>query len=89
MLDAVDVLTAYRSQAEQLRDQELDKALKTLAKGKSPEEALTMLARSLTNKMLHHPTIQMRKASADGRTDVLDLVQELFQLGDAANNEKQ
>ena len=87
-LDAVDVLTAYRTQSEALRDQELDKALKQLAKGKAAEEVLNTLARSLTKKMLHHPTIQMRKASADGRSDMLDLVQELFQLGENSDNEK-
>lgn len=87
-LDAVDVLTAFRSQAEALRDQELERALKQLSNGKSPEEVLTMLARGLTKKMLHHPTIQMRKASAEGRTDVLDVVQELHQLGEQQQNGK-
>ncbi|WP_286240018.1 glutamyl-tRNA reductase [Neptuniibacter halophilus] len=87
-LDAVDVLTSFRSQAETLRDQELDKALRQLNKGKPAEEVLTMLARGLTNKMLHHPTIQMRKASAEGRTELLDLVQELHQLGEHTKNEK-
>jgi len=87
-LEAVDVLTAFRGQAESLRDQELGRALKQLENGKSADEVLTMLARSLTNKMLHHPTIQMRKASAEGRTEMLDLVQELHQLGEHSKNEK-
>lgn len=87
-LDAVDVLTVFRGQAEALRDQELDKALKQLANGKEPEEVLAMLAKGLTNKMLHHPTIQMRKASADGRGDMIELVQELYQLGEFSKNEK-
>lgn len=87
-LEAVDVLTAFRGQTENLRDQELGKALKQLEKGKPAEEVLTMLARSLTNKMLHHPTIQLRKASAEGRSELLDLVQELHQLGEHSKNEK-
>ena len=87
-LDAVDLLTTFRSQAESTRDQELEKALKQLANGKPADEVLTMLARGLTNKLLHHPTIQMRKASAEGRTDLLELVQELHQLGDHQKNEK-
>lgn len=87
-LEAVDVLTAFRGQAENLRDQELGRALKQLENGKPAEEVITMLARSLTNKMLHHPTIQMRKASAEGRSELLDLVQELHQLGEHAKNEK-
>ncbi|MAY40927.1 MULTISPECIES: glutamyl-tRNA reductase [unclassified Neptuniibacter] len=87
-LDAVDLLTTFRSQAESTRDQELEKALKQLANGKPADEVITMLARGLTNKLLHHPTIQMRKASAEGRTDLLELVQELHQLGDHQKNEK-
>lgn len=87
-LDAVDVLTMFRGQAEMLRDQELEKALKQLENGKPADEVLAMLARGLTNKMLHHPTIQMRKASADGRGDMLELVQELYQLGEFTKNEK-
>ncbi len=87
-LDAVDVLTLFRGQAEALRDQELDKALKQLENGKPAEEVIAMLARGLTNKMLHHPTIQMRKASADGRGDLLELVQELYQLSEFSKNEK-
>ncbi|MGK0497040.1 MAG: glutamyl-tRNA reductase [Neptuniibacter pectenicola] len=88
-LDAVDLLTAFRSQAEAVRDQEMEKALKQLANGKPADDVIQMLARGLTNKLLHHPTIQMRKASAEGRTDLLDLVQELHQISDPFKNEKQ
>lgn len=87
-LEAVDTLTLFRGQAEALRDQELEKALKQLSNGKPADQVLTMLARGLTNKMLHHPTIQMRKASAEGRGDLLELVQELHQLGEYQKNEK-
>lgn len=82
-LEAVDVLTAFRSQAEALRDKELEKARKQLAKGQPVEQVLNGLASSLTSKLLHHPTIQMRKASAEGRTDLLKLVQELHQLDES------
>ena len=84
---AVDTLTALRSQAEQTRDQELEKAMRQLRNGKDAEEVLTQLARGLTNKMLHQPTIQMRKASAEGRTEVLSAVQELYQLSESDQND--
>ncbi|MDI3323823.1 glutamyl-tRNA reductase [Pontibacterium granulatum] len=86
---AVDTLTALRSQAEQTRDQELEKAMRQLRNGKDAEEVLTQLARGLTNKMLHQPTIQMRKASAEGRTEVLSMVQELYQLSESDQNDTQ
>lgn len=84
---AVDTLTALRSQAEQTRDHELEKAMRQLRNGKDAEEVLTQLARGLTNKMLHQPTIQMRKASAEGRTEVLSAVQELYQLSESDQND--
>ncbi|WP_370279019.1 glutamyl-tRNA reductase [Pontibacterium sp.] len=84
---AVDTLTALRSQAEQTRDQELEKAMRQLRNGKDAEEVLSQLARGLTNKMLHQPTIQMRKASAEGRTEVLSAVQELYQLSEPDQND--
>ena len=87
-LEAVDTLTALRTRTESLRDQELEKALRQLRNGKSAEDVLNQLARGLTNKVLHQPTIQLRKASAEGRSEMLGLVQELFDLGDGSHNEK-
>lgn len=79
-LAAVDVLKAFRQQAERLRDEELHKARRALANGTSPEDALAALARGLTNKLLHAPSVQLKKLSADGRTDALAVVQALFAL---------
>ncbi|WP_277052363.1 glutamyl-tRNA reductase [Zestomonas thermotolerans] len=79
-LAAVDVLKAYRQQAERLRDEELAKARRQLANGSPAEEVLAQLARGLTNKLLHAPSVQLKKLSADGRIDALALAQELFCL---------
>ncbi len=79
-LDAVETLRALRQHAEKARDQELEKALKMLNKGKTAEDVLHHLARGLTNKLLHNPSVQMKKASAMGRGDLLLLTQELFEL---------
>lgn len=86
-LEAVDTLTALRSQAEITRDKELDKALRQLKNGKPAEDILVQLARGITNKLLHQPTIQMRKASSEGRLELLSLVQELYQLSELDQNE--
>lgn len=82
-LDAVVVVRAMREKAERLRDAELDKAMRQLARGESPEQVLAQLARGLTNKLLHSPSSQMRKASASGRNDVIVWSQELFELDDS------
>ena len=83
-LAAVDVLKAYRQQAERLRDEELNKALRLLNNGSSAEDVLALLARGLTNKLLHAPSVQLKKFSADGRVDALGVAQELFALDEGA-----
>jgi len=87
-LAAVDVLKAYRQQAERLRDEELGKALRALNNGVAAEDVMAQLARGLTNKLLHAPSVQMKKLSADGRIDALTVAQELFALNEGASSNK-
>ena len=79
-LAAVDVLKAYRQQAERLRDEELAKAQRLLQNGASAEDVLAQLARGLTNKLLHVPSVQLKRLTADGRLDAVAVAQELFAL---------
>ena len=76
-LDAVATLKQFRGEVESVRDAELDKALRSLASGGDPETLLRSMARTLTNKFLHHPTVQVRKATAEGRVEVTDWLREL------------
>ena len=78
--DSLDLLRSYRQRAEQLRDDELAKALRLLGNGTPAEEALAQLARGLTNKLLHAPSVQLKKFSAAGRQDALAVAQELLDL---------
>lgn len=78
--NAVSVLRQFRDQAEAVRDQEVARALKSLDRGESPDQVLIAMARALTNKFLHHPSVQVRKASAEGRIEVSDWLRELHQL---------
>ena len=77
---AVDVLRACRQQAESLRDEELGRALRLLNNGSPAEEVLAQFARGLTNKLMHAPSVQLKKFSAAGRLDALAVAQELFAL---------
>jgi glutamyl-tRNA reductase len=79
-LDAVATVKAYRRQAEQVRDSELQKALRALETGTDAEQALQQLARNLTNKIIHNPTTVLKDASANGRTEFIRVAQELFDL---------
>ena len=88
-LAAVDVLRAYRQQAERLRDEEVAKAQRMLQNGISADEVLAQLARGLTNKLLHAPSVQLKKLSADGRFDALAVAQELFALDEGSDKRSQ
>lgn len=81
-LDAVTTLKAFRHHAEALKDIELKKAHKRLENGEDPAQVLQQFANLMTNKFVHSPTVKMREASAEGRKDVMEWVQELFDLND-------
>ena len=85
--DALDTVKAFRGKAEQLRDAEIEKALKALERGEPAEQVLNTLARSLTNKLIHNPTIEMRRASAEGKPEVLELARDLLGLREAAGED--
>ena len=70
-LAVVDVVKEYRRMAENLRERELQRALRGLHRGEDPQQILAQLARSITNKLIHSPTAGLRQASADGRKDLL------------------
>jgi len=85
-LNAIATLRAFREKADSIRDRELQRALKALEKGESAEVVMASLARAITQKFIHSPTVQMKKASAEGRNDLLQLTQELFGLEDDAES---
>lgn len=79
-LHAVDTVRAFRDKANSIRELELEKALKALGKGESADTVIENLARTLTNKLIHSPSVQMKQASAEGRHEVLELVQHLYEI---------
>jgi len=79
-LNAVSTIRAIRDNAETQRDEELDRALQLLQSGKDPEKIIAELANRLTNKLIHTPSVQLKKAGYDNRDDIFDVAQELFDL---------
>lgn len=79
-LNAVATLRAFRGKADEIREAELQKAIKSLDKGESAEQVIESLARGITNKLIHSPSVQMKEASAEGRDDILTLIQEMYGL---------
>ncbi len=86
-LDVVDTIRAFRSSAEEARDQELAKALASLQAGQDPELVLKSLARNLTNKLMHTPTTRLKQAGEQGLTEHIDLAHHLFGLKKPGDDE--
>ena len=74
------LLKSFRDQAEAIKSVELERAIRELSGGADPESVLATLARTLTNKLIHPPTVAIREASADGRADLLEYVKTLYRL---------
>jgi glutamyl-tRNA reductase len=79
-LDAVETIRLYRDSAERISGDLLERAQRRLSSGATPEEALAWLAHNLTNKLTHAPTVQLRQAGFDDRSDLLDAARELLGL---------
>lgn len=77
---AQTVIKDYRQQAELTRDAVLSKALRQLNNGRSAEEVLNLMAHTLTNKLIHTPSAQLREAGANERHDLVAAAREIFKL---------
>ena len=75
-------MRAFREKANTIRELEVQRAINALQKGESADKVLESLARGITNKLTHSPSVQMKKASADGRDELLRLTRELYDLGE-------
>ena len=81
-LDVIPTITDLRQQAEAIKAQELDKALRRLGDLDDRERGIVCaLAHGLVNKLLHEPTIRLKHHAAQGDGYVYtDVVRELFGL---------
>ena len=82
--DAVPVIRAIRDQGQMLSTQAVDKALRQLEQGMSAEIVMTELARTLTNKLLHEPSRQLRQSAfeSDENNPMIDAARRLFNIKD-------
>jgi glutamyl-tRNA reductase len=86
-LDAVELVQDYRDQALQMRDEVLERALRQLRNGKSPEETLEYLAHTLTNKILHTPSARIRQAGQQGQQELLKAANTLLKIKDSGSGQ--
>lgn len=74
----VPVIQGLNQHAESLRQAELAKARRLLARGEDPEAVLEYLARNLTQKYLHAPMSQLNRSEGVQRQELLNIVPQLF-----------
>lgn len=81
-LNAVPTIRALRNNADALRDAELARARRQLARGDNPDKVLAELARALTNKFTHAPMSALQTADHEGNAPLIDAARRLFDLGE-------
>jgi glutamyl-tRNA reductase len=79
----VPLIQALNGQADAWRQHELTKARKLLAKGEDIEAVLEVLAKGLTQKMLHGAMAELHSAPPDHRPAVASMLSQLFLRGEA------
>ncbi len=78
--DAVPTIKALRDQAEAVRLNELEKALKLIQKGENPAIVLDILSNALTNKFLHAPSHALNAAHGDEHARLEQLLRQLYHI---------
>ncbi|MBR7890010.1 glutamyl-tRNA reductase [Marinomonas sp. A79] len=81
-----ELIVTFRQSAEAIKQAELEKALKSLEMGQSPEQALNKLAHGLMNKLIHAPTRYLRDAGADADQDALTIASNVLGIYQEKDN---
>ncbi|MDT8371530.1 MAG: glutamyl-tRNA reductase [Gammaproteobacteria bacterium] len=80
--DAVPVIRSIRKLAEQESELLLTKAKKQLDQGIDPNHVVTELARTLTNKLIHEPSRQLRQSGLNTENNLIEAARNLFNIKD-------
>jgi len=78
--EVVPTIRALRDSAERFRRQELERALKHLARGDDPARVLDHLSKALTNKLLHGPTDALHHVRPEERAELENWLRRLYHL---------
>ncbi|MFT4179065.1 MAG: glutamyl-tRNA reductase [Thermomonas sp.] len=80
-------LLRLRAHGDAARAEALAKARAQLAAGMPPEQALDLLAHTLTNRLLHAPTVALREAALTGDGDLARAAERMFPATDAGDTD--
>jgi len=75
---SADEIRQLRNSAELIKQRVIEKALSQLGQQVDPEVVLNRLANDLTNKLLHKPTLEMRKALKEDDAERIRLLKHLI-----------
>jgi glutamyl-tRNA reductase len=76
--EAVPTIRALRDQAERTRRNELERALRKLARGEPAADVLDALSQALTNKLLHPPTHALHRVQEPDREELVKLLERVY-----------
>ncbi len=74
------IITALRDHGDALRHEVLEQARRRMAKGADQDEVLEFVTSSLLKKILHQPSVRLRKAGEDSDQAFIEAIRELFGL---------
>jgi len=78
--EVVPVIAALRENSEALRDEVNAQARRRLAKGESAEDAIEYATAALMKKLLHKPSVALRKAGEAADQELIDAARDIFGL---------
>ena len=79
-LDSVPVIRSFRDGLNEVKQSELNKALKKLESGGDPQKIMEQFAHDLTNKVAHQPSQVLRQADIEGNASIISAAKKLFKL---------
>jgi glutamyl-tRNA reductase len=78
--EGVPLVRALRGRADEARRDELERALRMLARGDAPEQVLEALSQGLMNKLLHAPTQALNEAQGEERRALSELLARIYRV---------
>jgi glutamyl-tRNA reductase len=76
----VPLIRALRARADDARREELDRALRALARGEPPAKVLDALSQGLVNKLMHAPTQALHDTAGDEQRALAELLARLYRV---------
>ncbi|MGB5255649.1 MAG: glutamyl-tRNA reductase [Woeseiaceae bacterium] len=78
--EVVPVIAALRENSEHIRDEVNAQARRRLARGETAEDAIEYATAALMKKMLHKPSVALRKAGESADRELIDAARSIFGL---------